>query len=319
MRAVTLTESLAFTRDWPSPAPQPGQVLVRVLSAGICNTDLELIRGYMGFRGVLGHEFVGEVVDGDPAWIGRRVVAEINVSCGACDLCDRGFRTQCRNRVTVGLDRHDGAMADFFAISAANLHAVPDSVSDVHAVFAEPLAAALQTLECQPISPHDNVVIVGAGKLGLLMAQVVALTGAHVISVVRRQSLADLLTGWGIEPAAYDDLPKKRADVVIDCTGTPDGFASSLDLVRPRGTIHLKSTYAGLPETDLTRLVVDEIRLIGSRCGPFEAALRMLESGRVDVEPLIEARYPLDDALAAFEHASRPGALKIVLDMRDQA
>lgn len=315
MRAVALTDSLALAGDWPEPTARPGQVLVRVRVAGICNTDLELINGYMGFNGVLGHEFVGDVVDGDAMWRGLRVVGEINVACGACDMCDRGNPTQCRNRVTVGIDRHDGAMADRVALSTANLHLVPDSVTDDQAVFTEPLAAALQILECGAVSPRDDVIVVGVGKLGMLAAQVLALTGASVRAVVRRQSQADLLTRWGIVPVAYDDLPRKRADVVVDCTGTADGFASALDLVRPRGTIHLKSTYAGLPQADLTRIVVDEIRLIGSRCGPFEPALRLLERRRVEVEPLIEARYPLDDALAAFEHAARPGTLKVLLDI----
>jgi alcohol dehydrogenase len=315
MRAVAITDGLTFSHDWPAPAIQPGQALIRVTRAGICNTDLELVKGYMNFRGVLGHEFVGEVVAGDPEWIDKRVVGEINVSCGECDLCHEGYPTQCRNRTTVGIAGHDGAMADHIALTTSNLHVVPDAVSDDEAVFTEPLAAALQILECGPVSPHDDVILIGAGKLGLLCAQVLHLTGARVRAVVRRPHQAELVSRWGIEPVAYDDLPRAHAHVVVDCTGTAEGFAAALNLVRPRGTIHLKSTYVGLPQADLTRVVVDEIRVIGSRCGPFPSALRLLASHRVDVESLIAARYPLDDALNAFEHAARPGMLKVLLDV----
>ena len=315
MRAVAISDGLTYSRDWPAPALQPGQALIRVTRAGICNTDLELVNGYMNFSGVLGHEFVGEVVEGEPDWIGKRVVGEINVSCGACDLCREGYPTQCRNRTTVGIAGHDGAMADHIALTTNNLHVVPENVTDDEAVFTEPLAAALQILECSPISPHNDVVLIGAGKLGLLCAQVLHLTGARVRAVIRRPQQAELLSRWGIESVSYEDLPRGHAHVVVDCTGTAEGFSAALNLVRPRGTIHLKSTYAGLPQADLTRVVVDEARVIGSRCGPFPAALRLLASHRVDVQSLIAARYPLDDALAAFEHAAQPGMLKVLLDI----
>lgn len=315
MRALTISEGLAYRQDWPTPELQSGQALVRVTRAGICNTDLELIKGYMNFQGVLGHEFVGEVVDGDPAWVGKRVVGEINVACGHCDLCHEGYPTQCRNRTTVGIAGHDGAMADYVALTTNNLHHVPETVTDDEAVFTEPLAAALQILECDPVSPNDDVILIGAGKLGLLCAQVLHLTGARVRVVARRPHQSELLSRWGIEPVSYEDLPRGFAHVVVDCTGTAEGFSAALNLVRPRGTIHLKSTYVGLPQADLTRIVVDEIRLIGSRCGPFPAALRLLASHSVDVQSLIAARYPLDDVLAAFEHAAQPGMLKVLLDI----
>lgn len=315
MRAVAVSDGLTYTRDWPAPELKPGQVLIRVTRAGICNTDLELVQGYLNFKGILGHEFVGEVVAGDEAWLGKRVVGEINVSCSGCDLCLEGYPTQCRNRTTVGIDRHDGAMADYLALTTRNLHIVPDNVADDEAVFVEPLAAALQILECDTVSPHHDVVLIGAGKLGLLCAQVLHLTGARVRVVTRRPQQAELVSQWGIEPVAYSDLPRGHANVVVDCTGTADGFSAALSLVRPRGTIHLKSTYVGLPQADLTRVVVDEIRLIGSRCGAFPAALRLLASQHVDVHSLIATRYPLDDALTAFEHAARPGMLKVLLDI----
>lgn len=297
------------------PVLAPGQVLIKVRRAGICNTDLELVKGYLSFRGVLGHEFVGEVVDGDPAWIGKRVVGEINVACGECDVCREGYPTQCRTRKTIGLKEHDGAMADYIALSTENLHLVPDSVSDDEAVFTEPLAAALQITETEPISPNDEVVLVGAGKLGMLCGRVLQLTGARVKAIARRPRQAELLAKWGIEPVALADLPRNYANVVVDCTGSAEGFEAALSLVRPRGLIHLKSTYAGLPQADLSRVVVDEIRVIGSRCGPFPAALRLLEQKVVDVTSLIDARYSLDDAMAAFAHAEKPGMLKVLLDI----
>lgn len=315
MRAVVLSDHLVVSNNWPEPVIKTGQALIRIRRVGICNTDLELIKGYMNFRGILGHEFVGEVIDGPSEWKGKRVVGEINVTCGHCDMCRRGYHTQCRNRVTVGIDRHDGAMSDLLALAVANLHAVPDSIPDDHAVFVEPLAAALQILECEPISPNAAVVLVGAGKLGLLCAQVLSLTGIHVKVVVRRPQVAGLLLKWGIEPVQADELPRNLADVVVDCTGTREGFETALNLVRPRGTIHLKSTYSGLPQANLTRVVVDEIRVIGSRCGPFAAALHLLDRGRIDVESMIAARYPLDSAPKALEHAAEPGTLKVLLDL----
>jgi threonine dehydrogenase-like Zn-dependent dehydrogenase len=201
------------------------------------------------------------------------------------------------------------------ALTVENLHRVPDSVSDAQAVFVEPLAAAYQLLESTHISPRDEVVLIGAGKLGLLCAQVLALTGARVRAVVRRERQARLLDRWGVQPVALADLPANRAHVVVDCTGTSDGFDAALDLVRPRGTVVLKSTYAGLPAADLTRVVVDEVKVVGSRCGSFEAALRGLASGHIDTAPLIDATYPLDDALAAMDAAAQPGALKVLLAM----
>jgi threonine dehydrogenase-like Zn-dependent dehydrogenase len=295
--------------------PEPGadEALIRLRMGGICNTDLELTQGYKGFSGVLGHEFVGEVIEGPADWVGRRVVGEINVACGACDMCRRGISTQCRQRRVLGILNYDGAFADAFRLAARNLHAVPDSIPDEMAVFTEPLAAACQILEAVHIQPHDRVILLGAGKLGMLAAQVLRLTGCDLSVVVRRESQADLLAGWGIRAVGRDSIPEGEADVVVDCTGNASGFAESLALARPRGTIMLKSTYTGIPSADLTRVVVDEIRVVGSRCGPFGAALRLLEQRLIDVVPLIEARYSLDEARRAFDHAAQPGALKVLL------
>jgi alcohol dehydrogenase len=315
MRALAYREGqLQFREDEPTPVLQPGQALLKIRKAGLCHTDLELSRGYLGFSGVLGHEFVAEVVDGSPEWVGKRVAGEINVPCGTCDMCRHDVPSQCRNRTTVGIDRHPGAFADYLALDERCLHVLPDTISDDAAVFVEPLAAALHILEATHILPGHRVVLVGAGKLGLLMAQVVAQTGADLTVVSRRDSTQALLKRWGIASALLEDLPLAQADVVIESTGAADGFDGAMALVKPRGTMIMKSTFVGLTPANLTKAVIDEIRLIGSRCGPFDAAIRMLANGRIDTQSLIDARYPFADALAAFEHAQRPGALKVMLD-----
>lgn len=314
MRALVYDGQLRLDREMPLPVASGEQALLKILRAGICNTDLELIGGYMAFTGILGHEFVAQVQAGPQEWLGKRVVGEINVADGACDFCQRGIPSQCRSRTTVGIDRHPGAFADYLALTTHNLHIVPDNVSDDAAVFVEPLAAALQILEAVHISPRDRVIVLGAGKLGMLVAQALRLTGADITVVIRRDKQAALLQKWGIAYAQPGSLPLRRANVVVDCTGTPEGFADALGLVMPRGILVLKSTYRGLPQADLTRVAVDEIRVVGSRCGPFEAALRLLAARLVDVEALIEARYPLDEALSAVRHAGQRGALKVLLD-----
>jgi alcohol dehydrogenase len=299
------------------PSLQPGQSLIRIRKAGICNTDLELVGGYKNFNGILGHEFVGEVVAGDAAWIGRRVVGEINVADGTCDMCQQGIPSQCRNRTTVGINRHDGGFAEYLALATRNLHAVPHNVSDEQAVFVEPLAAAFQILEAVHVSPRHRVVVIGAGKLGLLCAQVLLLTGADVSAIARRDKIRVLLTDLGIRSVnSPDDLPAHHADLVVDCTGSVDGISAALDLVKPRGTIALKSTYHGLPSVNLTRVAVDEIRIVGSRCGPFEAALRALDVGSITTAPLIEARFALRDGIAAMQYAAQPGVLKVLLEVQ---
>ncbi|NLX10237.1 MAG: alcohol dehydrogenase catalytic domain-containing protein [Chloroflexi bacterium] len=313
IRAVTFYDGLEV-RTCPRPAPTADEALIRLRLGGICNTDLELMQGYKGFAGTLGHEFVGQVVEGPAEWVDRRVVGEINVSCGACDLCRRGMPTHCRRRRVLGLIDYCGAFADLFCLPVRNLWAVPDSVPDEAAVFTEPLAAACQILDSAHIRPGDRVILIGAGKLGLLGAQVVRLSGADLVVIARCERPATLLHQWGIRTAERAALENGQADVVIDCTGSADGFAAALDLVRPRGTIVLKSTYAGLPQADLTRIAVNELRVVGSRCGPFGAALRLLESELVDVRSLIEARYPLAEAGQALEYAARPGVLKVLLE-----
>lgn len=314
MRALTFDgTALRYDPAYPAPDPPPGHALIRVTRAGICSTDLEIVKGYMGFTGVLGHEFVGIVEHGPRQ--GQRVAGEINLACGKCPTCLAGMPTQCPNRTTLGIDRHDGAFAEYLTLPAENLHPLPDSITDEQAVFVEPLAAALQTLHLTHISPHQRVVLIGAGRLGLLTAQVVALTGCDLTVIVRHPRQLDLLTRWGIHAAEAQAIAPRSADVVIDCTGASEGFAAALGLVRPRGVIHLKSTYHGLPQADLTRAVVDEVQVHTSRCGPFPAAIRLLARGLIDVDALIDARYPLADGLAAFEHAALRGTLKVILEL----
>ncbi len=314
MRALICDGQLRLDRTIATPKIDSNQALLKIRRAGICNTDLELIAGLYSFSGILGHEFVAEVVDGADELVGKRVVGEINVACRVCDFCQKGIPSQCRNRTTVGIMRHPGAFADYLRLATCNLHVVPDEVSDDEAVFVEPLAAALQTTEAVHISPRDRVVVLGVGKLGMLVAQALKLTGADVVAVVRREKQAKLLDAWRIPAVELADLEPQRAQVVVDCTGQADGFEASLNLVEARGTIVLKSTYHGLPQANLTQVAVREIRVIGSRCGPFDAALRLLEAGLVDVKSLIEARYNLDEALMAVEHAGQKGVLKVLLD-----
>jgi threonine dehydrogenase-like Zn-dependent dehydrogenase len=321
MRALRFDSTLTLHEDYPLPPLGPGESLVRVLKAGICNTDLELMRGYMGFTGVLGHEFVGIVEESsDPSLVGTRVAGEINAYCGECDTCLAGNPTHCPHRTTLGIDRRDGTHAEYTVLPTRNLLRVPDNVTDDEALFTEPLAAACEILEQLSIRPSDRVAVIGDGKLGLLVAQVIALTGCQLHVIGRHEDKLEILARRGIATEAVargeeSRLPAKWANVAVECTGNASGFHTARRLVRPRGTIVLKSTYQGSLDLDISALVVDEIHLLGSRCGPFAPALRLLEQGLVDVKSLIAARYPLDEALAAFEHASRPGTMKVVLEM----
>ncbi|MEZ4560187.1 MAG: alcohol dehydrogenase catalytic domain-containing protein [Caldilineaceae bacterium] len=326
MRALRLTDHGPDFGRRPCPDPAPDEALVRVTLAGICATDLELIRGYKGgYRGILGHEFVGvvEAAPGQPAWVGRRVVGEINIGCGDCDLCRSGLGKHCRTRRSAGIINHDGAFADYLILPVANLHPVPDAVPDDAAVFTEPLAAAMEILDQVHVTPSTRVYQLGPGRLGLLVAQVLAHTGCDLTVIGRSAGSLDLaaqLTGAStvaVGSAAYQRLTEHPAPVVVDVTGAHAGFFAALDLVRPTGTIVLKSTTAALLDGfDMSRLVVNEISVRGSRCGPFDAALRMLASGAVQTAPLIAARYPLEDAVAALEHARRPGVLKVLLTIQ---
>ena len=293
--------------------PLPGEAVVRLGLGGICATDLELIKGYMGFDGVLGHEWVGVVESApDPAWVGRRVVGEINCSCHVCPTCLAGRPSHCPTRTVLGILGRDGAFSERFCLPQRNLHVVPDGVSDEAAVFAEPLAAACRILEQVHVGPSDRVVVLGAGRLGQLCARVLALTGAEVTAVNRSPGKLERLSP-GIRGVGIDDAPR-GVDVVVACTGASGGLALATDLVRPGGTIVLKTTVKDPAGLDPTRWVIDEIRVVASRCGPFEPALRLMESGAVRPEELVDARRPLASGVEALAEAAAPGTLKVLLD-----
>jgi threonine dehydrogenase-like Zn-dependent dehydrogenase len=314
MRALVWDGSSAQIQDRPAPEADGETALVRVTLAGVCNTDLEIVRGYMGYTGVLGHEFVGVVEEGPEPWRGERVVGEINFACGACPLCDEALGRHCPSRRVMGILDADGAFAESVAIPVANLHRVPEGVPDDAAVFTEPLAAAFEIVEQVRIEPAMRCVVLGDGKLGLLVAQVLRLAGAHVIAVGRHRSKLDVLAGLGIETALLDTWPGERTPLVVEATGSPEGLRQALDIVRPRGTLVLKSTFAEAPGLDLAPLVIDEIQLVGSRCGPFPPALAAIGSGEIEVSPLVCDRLPLARADEALRRAGTPGTLKVLID-----
>ena len=315
MRGFWLEDRRLRVRDdLPVPEPPPGEARIRVTLAGLCHTDVELTRGYYPYRGVLGHEFVGVVerAPADPRWEGRRVVGEINATCGTCETCRAGRPTHCERRTVLGIVNRDGAFADYLVLPIANLHAVPDGVTDETAVFTEPVAAAFEVLAQVPIAAPDRVVVFGDGKLGQVIAQVLATTGCELTVVGRHPRKLAHLAARGIATQT-DPPPPRRADAVVECTGRREGLQAALAAVRPRGTLVLKSTFAGETSVNLSAIVVDEIIVVGSRCGPFEPALAALGSGAVAVAPLIDARFPLADAAAAIARAQVPGTLKVLL------
>jgi len=302
---------LTLARDLPEPVPAAGEALVRVHLAGICRTDLEITRGYLGFRGTPGHEWVGHVVAAaDPGLVGARVVGEINFACGVCPTCRAGLGRHCPTRRVLGIVGADGAFADLVLLPARNLHRVPDSVPDRAAVFIEPLAAACEVLEQVPVAPGLRTVVLGDGKLGLLVAQVLAGAGADVTLAGHHAGKLERARRLGIAtgPAVAG------ADLLVDATGSPGGLAAALALVRPRGTIVLKTTVAGEHRLDLAPAVINEVTVVGSRCGPFAPALAALAGGRTSVAPLVDAVYPLDDAVGAFARAAEPGVLKVLIE-----
>ncbi len=313
MRAVVLgADGVRFRSDHPVPVPAAGEVAVHVLCAGICETDLQLVRGYMGFRGVLGHEFVGVPETG--LFRGRRIVGEINASCGACDYCRRGLASHCPTRSVLGILNHDGAFADVVCVPQNNLHPVPDEISTRTAVFTEPLAAAFQILAQIALRPGQQVFVLGDGRLGNLCAQVLAREGCAVTVVGKHSRKLALLARLGLTTLSLDQLPKERcADLVVDCTGSPAGLATALGIVRPRGMIVLKTTVAGAQTVALAPVVIDEVTIIGSRCGPFPRALVALRERQIDVDSLIDGVYPLEETETALDRARTEPVLKLLL------
>ncbi|QSV74145.1 MAG: alcohol dehydrogenase catalytic domain-containing protein [Aphanizomenon flos-aquae KM1D3_PB] len=307
---------LELRTNIPIPEPPPGEALVRVLRAGICNTDLELIKGYYPYTGIIGHEFVGIVEQGPKQLINQRVVGEINAACGNCRFCRRGQPTHCENRTVLGIVNRNGAFAEYLSLPIENLHLVPENVSTAAATFTEPIAAALEIQQQIQISKDDRVLVVGDGKLGQLIAQTLALTGCELLVVGRHEDKLINLAGKGIKTGLADSVTDRYFDISVDCTGNPEGFNIARRALRPRGKLILKSTYAGNLSLDASSLVVDEITLIGSRCGPFVPALELLATGKVDVQYLIDSSYPLSQGLEAFEKAKTKGVLKVLLEMR---
>ena len=292
------------------------EALVRVLLSGICNTDLEIARGYAGFSGTIGHEFVGVVEEStDRSLVGRRVVGEINAGCGKCELCRGGDSRHCASRTVLGIVGRDGAHAEFLQLPNENLSVVPDKVPDEHAAFTEPLAAACGILERVSISRSDRVAIIGDGKLGLLCAQVVALSGASLLMIGKHSSKLRIVERRGIETTSPKEAAKRKRefDVVVEASGAASGFGLALDLLRPRGQLVLKSTFHGKTELDAARIVVDEISIVGSRCGRFAPALDLLKKAAVDVDSLISEEYPLSKGDHAMRRAGAKGILKVLL------
>lgn len=297
-----------FRSDLAEPVPAPGEVVLAVRLAGICDTDLQLARGYMGFRGILGHEFVG--IDAD----GRRVTAEINNACHDCETCRGAGPGHCPHRTVLGILGHDGAMADRVCVPARNLHAIPDGVDNSRAIFIEPLAAAFRIAEQVPLAPGLRMAILGDGKLGTLCAWACRLSGAEVTLIGKHpEKLALVGPGIAVAPKAEADDWRACFDVVADCTGSATGLPDALRLVRPRGTVVLKTTIAGTYAANLAPIVIDEVAVVGSRCGPFPRAVAALTSGEIDPTPLIGAEYPLANGEEAFRAAAVPGARKILL------
>jgi len=293
--------------------PLPSRALVKVHLAGICSTDLQIFNGYMGFKGVPGHECVGSVSEGPSELIGKRVVGEINFGCGKCDACRRDLSRHCPNRSVMGIMNADGAFAEYVSVPVTNLHLVPENISDEEAVFTEPLAAAFEILTQIQLNPGDDVLILGDGKLGNLCAQALRLSGAKITALGKHADKLALIKKAGVRTIQLRDWQPRLVDVVVEATGSASGLELALSAARPRGTLVLKSTIAGYHQISLAPIVINEINVIGSRCGPFPDALGALAAKQVSVSPLIEAIYSLNDGAAAVEHAARPGARKILL------
>ncbi len=315
MKAVLLRDGSPVLVERPDPSPGAGEAVVRVLLAGICRTDLEIARGYMAFDGVPGHEFVGVVEESpDPAWTGLRVVGEINAACGACDACGRGLPRHCARRTVLGIAGRDGAFAERLVLPIGNLHRVPAGMADETAVFAEPLAAAYEVLEQVRPAPGTAAIVLGDGRLGQLCAAVLARAGCPPWVAGRHPSKLRRLERMGLPTSGPGERIPREFDLAVEATGTPEGLALALRVVRPRGTIALKSTYRGAAPLALASAVIDEISIVGSRCGPFAPAIEHLASDASVVDGLVSARFALDAAPDAFARAEEPGALKVLLE-----
>lgn len=319
MRATVLRPGgrVEFVADYAAGEPQPGEVPVRVLTAGVCETDLQLAKGYMGFTGILGHEFVGVAEQG--RFAGRRVAGEINCSCRTCSYCRTGLANHCPHRSVIGILRHDGAFADVVFVPDDNLHPIPDSVSNDEAVFVEPLAAAFQIPAQVDLARVGKAVVLGDGRLGNLCAQVLHQRGCPVTAVGKHDWKLDLLRSAGVPTCHLEEFVAsgsvRDADLVVDCTGSPSGLETALRTIRPRGTLVLKTTTAAEHGPNLAAVVIDEITVVGSRCGPFDRAIEALARREIEVLPLVTARYPIEESEEAMRAAARPENLKVLIDL----
>lgn len=318
MQALVLDYGLSYCADFPLPCLAADDALIRLKLAGICATDLELVKGYAGFTGVVGHEFVGivDAVGGEQHrhWLGRRVVGDINIGCNHCDDCRNDGSRHCLNRTVLGIRGKHGAFADYFTLPLANLFAVPEQVPDEAAVFAEPLAAALRVVEQLRALPITQVAVLGSGRLGLLIAKVLALAGYGVTVAGRSAASLRLPEAWRLATASIHEVADNTYDCVVDATGQPAGLAEALRIIKPCGHLVLKSTFSASEAVDLSKIVVGEINLIGSRCGSMADALAVLRQNAVPVETMIDGRYALRNGLMAFEHAARSSVRKILLE-----
>jgi threonine dehydrogenase-like Zn-dependent dehydrogenase len=313
MQALYFDGNLTL-KEVPRPEPGPGEALVRLILAGICRTDLEVLKGYHNFRGIPGHEFVGEVV-GPPESVlfGQRVVGEINIACGVCARCRRGLARHCRERRVLGMKGHDGTFAEYLTLPEENLHPVPAGLADEAAVFTEPLAAALAVYEAAPATLTQRVLVIGDGTLGLLISFTLALRGLETHLAGHYREHLGLAEPYGVATWLEEELPRGEFDLVVEASGSPGGLALALARVRPRGTVVMKSTFVGQAPLDPALLVVPEVRLVGSRCGPFPAALRLLTRGGLDPQPLISRIFPLSQGQEALDFARQKGVLKVLL------
>ena len=314
MKAVVLKGKSICVKDVPTPMPVEGEALLKVIKAGICNTDLELMKGYMDFEGILGHEFMGRVVESpEKEWIGRRVVGEINIPCGSCEICSKNDPKHCPSRKVLGIHQKNGVFAEFVAIPMKNLFALPSIVSDREAIFVEPLAAAIAIFDQIQVDQKDDVLVLGDGKLGLLVAQVMQTRSANIFCVGHHPRKLALLQKRGIQTLQSAQEWGQKFDLVVEATGASEGIEEALCFVKPKGKIIAKSTFHGMAKIDFSALVVNEIQLIGSRCGSFNKALDFLENESVDLEEMVDADFPLTDAKRAFERAQNPDVIKVLL------
>lgn len=313
MKALVFDGTLKLT-EVPKPRPVNDEVLIKVLYSSICNTDLEIVKGYMGFKGILGHEFVGEVVSTSSTLSGKKVVGEINCSCGECYLCNTRRQTHCPYRTVLGIQNHDGVFAEFMVLPQRNLHELPETLSLESAVFTEPLAAAIEIFEQLQIRPSQNVFIFGAGKLGLLISQVFRLNGCDTITFDISEAKVKKARSMGINAVMVSTLTDlDKAEVCVDCTGNPEGINLALSHLYPRGKLVLKTTVANSAKIDLNQIVINEFEIIGSRCGLFEPALSLLSQGLVDPQPIITKIFDFNDIMKGFEFAAKPSTLKVLI------